>query len=162
MIKIHYDVLDEDEFRFLKKECETFVAEEVPTEKNYYHRKFISENIVFCFYDKILNELYNKNIKYHITGIGINKINTESNKNDKYHQDSSDLTILIFLNNNFEGGEFEYLDENNNNFKIIPEENKAIVMDSKLYHRVLPVSFGERFTLVCFFKIDEKQNKSLI
>lgn len=170
MIESYYNVLNEDEFNFLKKECEAFVAEESPTEfdiksktKNYYFRKFIPENKMFCFYGKILNKLYDKkNIKHHINGIWINKINLESNKNDAYHHDISDLTILIFLNDDFIGGEFEYVDENNNNVRIKPEKNKAIVMDNKLYHRVLPVLSGERFTLVCFFETDKKQNKSLI
>lgn len=169
-IELYYDVLDETEIIFLKKECDSFIAEEFPTEfdiiekkKNYYYRRFIKENKLFNFYNKILNKLYEKTgIKYHMNGIWINKINNQSNKNDKYHQDISDLTILIFLNDEFEGGEFEYMDDFDNKIKIKPEKNKAIVMNNKLYHRVLPVTSGERFTLVSFFEFEKKENKSLI
>ena len=90
MIESYYNVLNEDEITFLKNECDVFIAEQTPTEfsikenkTNYYFRKFIPENKMFCFYDKILNNLHNKrNIKHHINGIWINKINSDSNKND--------------------------------------------------------------------------------
>jgi hypothetical protein len=174
MIETYYDTLNEDEITFLKKECDLFIADDVPNEsldkKNYYFRKNIPDNKIFSFYEKILNKLYyKKNIKYHISGIWINKINSESNKTDKYHNDICDLTILIFLNDNFTGGEFEYIDggefeyiDDKKNIKIKPKKNKAIVIDNTLFHRVLPVLYGERFTLVCFFEIVKKENKSLI
>jgi hypothetical protein len=170
MLKIYSNILDENEFFFLENECNSFVPDESPTEfditsrkKNYYFRKFIPENKIFSFYNKILDDISGKkSIKHHINGVWINKINSDSNKNDKYHHDISDLTILIFLNENFEGGEFEYIDENKQITKVQPKKNTAIVMDSVLYHRVLPVTYGERFTLVCFFQKDVKQNKSLI
>jgi hypothetical protein len=170
MIETYYDALNQEELNFLNNECNSFISDEEPSgfdirekKKNYYFRKFIPENKMFCFYDKILSKLHDKrNIKYHINGIWINKINSDSNKNDKYHQDISDLTIIIFLNDSFTGGEFEYFDEDKKKIKIIPKKNKALVMDNKLVHRVLPVTYGDRFTLVCFFEFDKKEIKSLI
>ena len=48
--------------------------------------------------------------------------NVDSNKNDKYHLDTSDITILIFLNDDFVGGEFEYINEEKKPIKIqIPD-----------------------------------------
>jgi len=165
MLKIYSNILDENEFLFLENECNTFIADSLPSteEKNYYFRKFIDENYVFSFHSKILNNFLNeKRINYNINGIWINKINSDSNKNDKYHTDASDLTILIFINDNFSGGEFAYIDDYGKINKIIPKKNSGIVMDKKLYHRVSPVSSGERFTLVCFIDILKKENKTLI
>jgi len=171
MIEIYNDVLTEEELYNLKKECDFFVTTSTPSNveqnksiQNFYFRKSLKKLNTFFFNEKIINTfLINQNvINYKIQDMWINKVNTESNKNDDYHTDSSELSVVIFLNDNFEGGEFEYLDNFGKSNKIKPEKNKAILMDNKLPHRVLPVAYGERFTLVCFLKHIKKENKSLI
>jgi predicted 2-oxoglutarate/Fe(II)-dependent dioxygenase YbiX len=167
MFEICDDILTKDEITFLENECKSFIANDIPFEingkKNYYFRKFIDESYIFSFYNTILNKFENKkHIKYVMRDTWINKINPESNQNDEYHNDVSDLTILIFLNEEFTGGEFEYIDNEKQIIKIKPQKNKAIIMDTTLYHRVLPVLSGERYTLVCFIESEKKEKKSLI
>lgn len=170
MIEIYNNVLTDDELNYLKKECDSFVItshpSDITTDKksyNFYVRKSLNKENTFSFYEKILNTFLNKSgINYKIGDLWINKINNETNKNDDYHTDASNLSVVIFLNDDFEGGEFEYVDNFGKNNKIKPEKNKAILMDNKLRHRVLPVISGERFTLVCFLKYIKKENKSLI
>lgn len=165
MIEIYNDALTNDELIYLKKECDSFTITSQPYTSvdkksyNFYVRNSLNKKNEFSFYKKILN---NNDINYKIEGIWLNKVNIETNKNDDYHTDVCDLSIVIFLNDDFEGGEFEYMDNFGKSNKIKPEKNKAIVMDKKLPHRVLPVISGERFTLVCFLEHIKKQTKSLI
>jgi len=91
----------------------------------------------------------------------INKVVPETNKNDDFHHDMSYMTAVTYLNNDFQGGEFEYKDINSSIFKIIPEKNKTLIMDEKLNHRVLPVKSGVRYSLVTFFQFIPKEKKTL-
>jgi hypothetical protein len=71
--------------------------------------------------------------------------------------------VVCFLNNNFTGGEFEYLAKNS--IQISPLPNTALVFGPTLRHRVLPVTEGVRYTLVAFLEENSylnKQEKSLI
>lgn len=81
----------------------------------------------------------------------INVVNDTTNQNDSYHKDRSDRTIIIYLNENFEGGDFEYY-QNNEMFEISPKEGLCIMMDNELMHRVKPVVNGTRYSLVIFIK----------
>ena len=75
------------------------------------------------------------------------------------------LTFILYLNENFDGGEFEYLDKKdkkNKKIKIKPKINLSIISNNELYHRVLPVLNGERFSLVMFFNVGKKKDYTLI
>lgn len=92
----------------------------------------------------------------------INKITIDTNKNDAFHKDSSDLTLITYLNDGFEGGEFEYIDINRTKQIIHPESNTSILISNKLQHKVKPLMKGVRFSLITFFKFKEKTNNRLI
>lgn len=171
-INKNFNLLSEQELIFLKNKCDNFI----PTDKkkienfgmdyytNHYNRQFLNtenfetNNIV----EKIIG--YLKTItnedKIDCSAIWINKIDSESNKNDDFHKDTSDLTFLLYLNENFSGGEYEYIDKEI--IKIQPKINLSIISDNKLPHRVLPVKTGERFSLVMFFNLNKKTNKTVI
>lgn len=71
--------------------------------------------------------------------------------------------LVCFLNDNFTGGEFEYI--NPDSIKIIPTTNTALIFEPELAHRVLPVTNGARYTLVAFLLENSyinKQEKTLI
>jgi len=79
------------------------------------------------------------------------------------HREMYRENVVCFLNDNFTGGEFEYLVEDN--VQIKPSPNTAIVFGPTLRHRVLPVTEGVRYTLVAFLEESSylnKQEKSLI
>ncbi len=170
-------MLDVDNYIFLKNKCDDFVITETPTKnffekdggekhRNYYNRYF------FDLSDENVKEITEKSISYikkttkfneiRLMDLWVNKVDTETNKNDGFHKDSSDLTIIVYLNDDFEGGELEYFNENNKKVKIKPKKNLIIVMDNKVHHRVLPLVNGVRYSLIVFFEIEKKKNKTLM
>ena len=92
----------------------------------------------------------------------INKVTIETNKNDPYHKDISFLTLITYLNDDFEGGEFMYINDVGEKQLITPETNMTLVMDNKLSHKVMSVNGGIRFSLITFFKFKEKKSKTLL
>ena len=92
----------------------------------------------------------------------INKIDINSNKNDNFHTDISPCSLILYLNDEYIGGELEYINDNNNKLKIIPQKNLIVIMNNRLKHRVLPVTSGVRYSLVAFFSFIGKQTKSII
>lgn len=66
-----------------------------------------------------------------------------------------DVTVLAYLNDNYEGGEIEFPDFG---IKIKPKKNTVIAFPSyyEFQHRVLPVTSGERFTLVTWIETKER------
>ena len=67
-----------------------------------------------------------------------------SHRDFDYHP----LTSIIYLNNDFEGGETLVGDQ-----KIFPEIGKIVSFSGKdTYHEVLPVKSGSRFTIATWYK----------
>lgn len=73
------------------------------------------------------------------------------------HSHTIPWTYLVFLNDNFEGGELEI-----ENIKITPKKNQLIVFPGNLKHRVLQVTGGSRYTLVSFTNTKCKVLNSMI
>jgi hypothetical protein len=138
-------------------------------QENFYNRVSISNDELKIYYDKLFLFL-DENISYGKLNIidyskpnsWINKITTETNKNDNFHKDRSHLTAITYLNDDFDGGEFTYIDENEIQQKIKPKLNQTLVMDDNLLHKVSPVTNGNRFSLVTFFQFRTKKIKSLL
>lgn len=171
-----FDLLSEDELHILKNRCDEFTLSESPNikesefhkklQKNFYHRNHfrLDDNQLQSIIGKVTS--YVKNISYNsdikLSSIWINKVTNETNKNDSFHKDSSYLTFLLYLNENFTGGEFEYINSKNKKVQITPKTNLSIVSNYKLNHRVLPVLDGIRFSLVMFFDVQNKKETTLI
>ena len=137
---------------------------------NNYNRLYVKNYLLKSYYDN-LNEFLNQNIsetKINALDLSkpnswINMVTTETNKYDRFHQDNASLSVVTYLNDNFESGEFEYVDsKNKKSIKIKPELNKTLIMDETLPHRVLPIKNGVRFSLVTFYEFTAKKQKSLI
>ena len=172
MVRVINDIMyNDNDIDFLKNSINNFVATSPPFEatnkhkvKNYYHRMMLDENVDLLDYQNklifYLNKNFNLNVK--IEGIWINKINNEYNKNDDYHLDKSDLTTITFLNDDFSGGEFEYIDDNDEVDQIKPKKGLSILQNNLLLHRVKNVIEGDRYTLVCFLKTETKNKKTLL
>jgi hypothetical protein len=65
------------------------------------------------------------------------------NVNDKLHTHPQAWTSIVFLNDDFEGGELII-----DNCIIKPKKNQLILFTGNLPHVVAPIISGERFTLV--------------
>ncbi len=160
MLKILNNMVTNDELIFLNSLCFSFTSTDTkPTKGSSYIRKNLNIETDLLEYQKRCKESIGD--KYELFGMWINKVTTETNIDDVYHYDRSDLTIVTYINDTFDGGEFEYI-ENKNVFKIKPIINMSLVMDNKLLHRVLKITKNERFSLISFYKWKEKNKKTLI
>ena len=172
MVRVINDIVYNDsDIDFLKNSINNFVSTSPPFEatskqkvKNYYYRMMLDINVDLLDYQNklisYLNKNFNLNVK--IDGIWINKINNQYNKNDDYHLDKSNLTMITFLNDDFAGGEFEYIDDNDVVGQIKPKKGLSILQNNLLLHRVKNVIEGDRYTLVCFLETEIKNKKTLL
>jgi len=175
LIDNNFNLFDYSEYSFFKDKCDDFKQSErviFYTEhgENYYNRLSIDmfseiSKKIFKKIDKyVKNTLKSKKMyefEIDIANAWINKITSETNKTDDYHVDNRNVTFILYLNDNFEGGEFQYIDDKGFEKILKPKKNLAIISNKKLKHRVLPVKSGERYSLVCFFNKKEKNNKTL-
>jgi len=162
MIQTLNNILTTDELLFLNSLCNNFIETSqfsVKHKNNYYVRKILDlKTDLLDYQQRCKIELGNE---YELEGMWINKINSATNKNDIFHKDNCDVSIITYLNEDFEGGEFQYT-LNGNKLKIKPTINLSIMMDGTLEHRVLNVTNGERFSLVSFYTTIKKKEKTLI
>jgi len=160
-------IFSTSDYIFLKEKCDNFISSKTPNRygkyKNYYNRYLFDLN------DDNFKKINEKSIsfmknmlkfdKINLVGSWINMINPETNKDDEFHNDVSDLTLIIYLNDEFKGGELEYINEKNKRIKINPKKNLYVIMDKKLQHRVLPVIEGIRYSLIFFFEREGKKKE---
>ena len=92
---------------------------------------------------------YKKNgfYNFHQDGNGFTRLNMP--EDELIHGTTRKLSMTIVLNENYEGGEFEFFDHKNN---LIKEKmGTVIVFPSYMVHRVRPVTKGIRYSLVAWF-----------
>ena len=77
--------------------------------------------------------------------IRIQKVDNTFETNQYMHRHKVPWTYLIFLSDNFEGGNLII-----ENMNITPRKNQLIIFSSHLQHRVENVNSGERYTFICF------------
>lgn len=173
MLKISKDILDNKTYEELHIICDNFDNMDFKNvsleHNNYYVRLFIKNEMLINYINNakkyiIENVSYEKSkiIDFENSTTWINKVSIETNKNDDFHYDTSDLTFVTYLNNEFEGGQLIYIDEIGKTKKIIPQKNMTLIMNDKLLHKVAPVTNGIRYSLVTFFTMKQKKSKTLI
>ena len=165
MIESIYGFLNDVELSLLDVSCLNFKKEDTPRPTNYYNRMFLNkETDLIDYQNKIKNYLFQKyGITYEVESIWINKVTSDTNKDDEFHLDNNALTIVSYINEDFEGGEFEYFILGvKPNQKIKPKRNLSLITNDKLLHRVLPVITGERYSIVVFCIIPNKDKKTML
>lgn len=164
MLKIIEPILKPSEIEYYKILVKSSEVFDLPSKsenyQNYYKRYNLNEKESTILLNKLKEKNY-INSTYTVAALWINVVNSETNIDDDYHKDYSDRTLIIYLNDDFDGGEFEYY-ENDILKKIQPQKALSIVMDNKLLHRVTSVKKGVRYSLICFFKVNQKIKKSLL
>ena len=129
------------------------------------HKEFDFDNHKFeCnkFFDKSISTfLYNKikdiNNVINISDINPLLITTKYSPGDytSLHAEipfdkNTKYIFLIYLNDNFEGGETKFYDEHFNLLKTIkPEQGKGLLFDVKLFHKGLKVLTGYKYWVGC-------------
>tara|TARA_R100001440_G_scaffold500_2_gene1480 strand:+ start:1063 stop:1647 length:585 start_codon:yes stop_codon:yes gene_type:complete len=89
---------------------------------------------------------YNKDghFKFHQDGNGFTRF---ENGNKFTHGKTRKLSMSIILNDDYEGGEFEFFAKD----KVLSKRGTIIVFPSYMQHRVKPVTKGIRYSLVAWF-----------
>lgn len=164
MVELVYGFLNSEEIDLVNDFCLNFKIENNPPEKyNSYLRMMLNtETDLVEYQSKIKKHLLNTyGINCVIDGIWINKITTSTNRNDKFHLDKSEISIVSYLNDNFTGGEYEYFNNKNEKLSIKPKKNLSLITNNTIKHRVAPVNVGERYSIVVFCSTLIKNKKTI-
>ena len=92
--------------------------------------------------------------KFHRDGYGDHLSAYNNPKNAFMHGYVRKLSMSVMLNDNFDGGAFEFATYGKEECVVTPIEATAgsvIVFPSSMEHRVAPVTKGTRYSLVCWF-----------
>ena len=92
--------------------------------------------------------------KFHTDGMGDHLSAYHNPENAFLHGHVRKLSMSVMLNNNFEGGAFEFASYGKENCNVTPIEAEAgsvIVFPSSMEHRVAPIIKGTRYSVVCWF-----------
>lgn len=169
IIRDSTDLFNSKEKEILEKKCKSFAMSDMPNQAhtNHYVREHISnDDAEFQTIISKINECISKLpnvIDIKLDGFWINKITNETNKKDRFHKDISAITFLMYLNDGFTGGEYEYvISSNRKKEKLKPKKYLSIITDRSVEHRVNPVIEGERYSIVFFYDFNKKVNKTLI
>tara|TARA_R110002012_G_C11652249_1_gene611498 strand:- start:1733 stop:2314 length:582 start_codon:yes stop_codon:yes gene_type:complete len=83
---------------------------------------------------------------FHFDGNGFTRYNNP--EDELLHGTVRKLSMTVVLNEDYEGGEFEFLEKNS---AIKEKAGTVIVFPSYLLHRVKPITKGIRYSLVAWF-----------
>ena len=168
MIELYHNLLTTEEKLYLKSKCDNFVETHSPfvngNVNRSYHKYQLDETIELLELQKRLLDFIKEKISSNIEFVGfvINRATNDTNKNDDYHIDNSDFTIVTYLNDDFIGGDFVYSLDNIKHTHIPVEIDLSILMSKKTPHKITPIKSGVRFSFACFFNYTSKLKKSLI
>jgi hypothetical protein len=103
MIESIYGFLNDVELSLVDAFCLNFKQEDNLRPTNYYNRMFLNkETDLIDYQTKIKNYLFQKyGITYEVEGIWINKVTSDTNKDDEFHLDDNALTIVTYINDDF-------------------------------------------------------------
>ena len=86
---------------------------------------------------------------WHVDGLAIDPINAPNNK--LLHGKTRKISMVVWLNEDFQRGDFEFHKCYMKNNVIKPTQGTVIMFPSWLIHRVTPVTKGTRYSLVSWF-----------
>jgi len=161
MIEIINGLLTENELNFLKNECVNF-KEDLFQIYSVQNKRKIVEDVLNEYILKINTYVKKFDANFVLDDIWINKIVENTNSDEKFHFDDADFSIVTYINRDYIGGDLEWIDDNGKLQKITPEENLSILIPKNIYHKVMPVTQGVRYSLALFFKIDTTTKKKLL
>ena len=120
----------------------------------------VRDYILLTYRDKLndlMYSLFNINSEEYGTNIAevfILRYSLDTQTKLDYHSDSSDMSIIISLNNegSFDGGGTEFI----NGLIMKPQQGDCIIFCSKNKHRGIEITYGERILMVFFIKLEKK------
>lgn len=169
IIESVYGFLSETDLDLLDNLCTNFTVDNTihgtPAKGNFYYRMVIDKETHLIDYQNIIKDYIHKKYKVNveISAIWINRVTTETNKEDRFHFDECDFTVVSYINDNFEGGEFLFQrNERPPTEKIKPKRSLSLITNRELPHKVTPVTSGERYSLIVFCDIPTKSKKTML
>ena len=168
MVKYINNILDKNDIEHLNQFCksidDTMLMEPVSGRSSY---KRTPINLKKEIIENVLNIIKNNyGIKCKHTASWINVVDNRGNKEDAFHYDVADFSLIMYLNDDYVGGELEYINSNivEDIKKYKPITNSAVLISKNVLHRVLPVTIGKRYSMVIFFDFDKDfaKRKSII
>lgn len=125
---------------------------------------FRGVNVEGLLRDKVDNVFRTYGLTGKLDVLRIQRIDTGFKVTPNFHTHDHSLieNVVCFLNDDFKGGEFEYMDYN---IKMVkPVANTALLFSSDIPHRVNPVEEGIRYSLVAFLEENSyiKKQETLI
>ena len=157
--------ISEEERLFLLSKIKNFDnwGDQIPTisPADYWNDKRMNSNdpdLIFLL-DSIQDKISNYFLKkYKITYPTIHRLYEKTNMDEHYdseHDPSIKYGFIIYLNNNFDDGELEYI---NLNFKYTPVPGDLLMHPADLYHmhKVNQIKNGTRYTILFFAKERQK------
>ena len=92
---------------------------------------------------------------FHIDGRGDHHAKYFAVENELMHGKVRKMSMTVLLNDDYEGGEFQFAVCEKGRIEVIPVEEKStgtiIVFPSTMEHRVTPVTKGTRYSLVAWY-----------
>ena len=159
------NLLSEKELTSIQSSVDKFTPLRSPGVGNYYYNTLLDVNHYSSFLKNIEEYYLSVSRKYlvEIDGLWINKVTTTSNTSDVFHVDSSELSTVTLLNDDYEGGHFNYTNEEEEDIQLKGKKYTTLIFNGKLTkHRVLPVTKGVRWSLVTFWQTKIKTTKTLL
>ena len=83
---------------------------------------------------------------WHVDGLGLDPI--DAPENELLHGKTRKISFVLWLNDDFEGGEFEFHKSHIKNNVIKPKQGTILLFPSWVMHRVKPVKKGTRYSAV--------------
>jgi hypothetical protein len=159
---------DSTDLSHLKNLLDEFIIKFNPTElkgmvrqnngkiyQNEYNKEFINADTIIIDEIKRIIKKYLPDNDLHYHFARLNKIEVDTNLNDSFHTDAGTANVIFlhYPNSNtyFKGGEFEWLDSDDNTTIIKTNTTKNILLIDNPPHRVLNVIEGERYSFAFFF-----------
>ena len=144
--------------KFLHNTPHIYRGRSISNNPNFYISHLnLSDSIIEYIFLKLTNKILK--IKCNILRIYLNIQHKEMNGD--FHKDDGDITLLLMITDNPKegGGEFEYIDENNQLQKIDYKQNRLIIFDGNIEHRGLAYKGNEpRITLAYKLNYDNTSN----
>ena len=161
MIYTEYDFLNDEDLNYVENLVHNFAPEQSPKRDytNHYRNDYFKQQVPLS--KNILNKINNTIKKYTdknivVKTIWLNKIDTNSNKDDDFHRDGTHMSFVIYPFDNFVGGELELRNE------TVPiKRNIAYIILHNIEHRVKKVTEGIRWSIAVFCDYDTK-SKNII
>ena len=86
---------------------------------------------------------------WHVDGLGVDPINSPKNK--RLHGKTRKISMVVWLNEDFKGGGFQFHKGHLKNNVIKPTQGTIIMFPSWVMHKVTPVTQGTRYSMASWF-----------